>query len=354
MKPVRNLVEIGSEFWKEGVSSSHNQNTRFALSGRTAIDLVLQDMMASGLCTRTVYMPAWCCESMMQPFIGRGVKIELYDIAFGGNGLQYAIDTAKETDILYVANYFGYGNTLPETVIHLFKERGATILYDRTHSLFRMEEECQPWADYSIASIRKWLGVACGAVISKREGGLLLPEMRDCDYVAAKWEAMALKADYIREPSECVKEVYLKEFEVFDHALSQDYRNYRMDDESLSIWLTKDKDNLRNRRRNNSLFVETEIRQIPELQPMFLLKNNDCPLCVPVLLPSKEGRDALRKHLIENSIYCPVHWPKPNNVPNNFSVNDIYNRELSLLCDQRYTPDDLKRMTDTIKEYFNK
>ena len=76
----------------------------------------------------------------------------------------------------------------------------------------------------------------------------------------------------------------------------------------------------------------------------FLLpeEDMDCPLFVPVLLPN---RDEIRKHLIKNEIYCPVHWPRPEGCESN-----IYESELSLICDQRYGTEDMERMISVLLE----
>lgn len=358
---MRNLVEIGSEFWIDANTQSSLLSCHYALSGRTAIDLILQDMTVSGKSVNSVYMPAWCCESMMQPFIDRGLDVRFYDISSDKDGFHYVIDANYKTHILYVANYFGYSNMLPDSVVNQLKNHGATIIYDRTHALFRNEDNRPSWGDYTIASIRKWLGVASGAIVYKHDGHLSLPVMKDCDYVSAKWEAMALKAAYLEEVDKRgtapnvpnIKEVFLKEFETFDHTLSKDYRNYRIDEASLAVWLTTDKTIIQDQRRENAQYVEDAVSKISQIRPMFQLQDNDCPLCVPVLFSCREERDSVRRLLTEKGVYCPVHWPKPDGIPHEFSVNEIYDCELSLLCDQRYTPDDLQRMVDIVKNYFN-
>ena len=74
--------EIGSEFWIEHVPE-HLLTERdgvYAISGRTAIDLVLQDVLKKGS-MRKVYMPAWCCDSMMAPFLAHGIEVCFYDMS---------------------------------------------------------------------------------------------------------------------------------------------------------------------------------------------------------------------------------------------------------------------------------
>ena len=69
----------------------------------------------------------------------------------------------------------------------------------------------------------------------------------------------------------------------------------------------------------------------------------DCPLFVPIVI-AKEKRNAIRKKLIDNQIYCPVHWPHPNAE----CQSNLYEMELSLVCDQRYNGDDMKRIVEVL------
>ena len=65
---------------------------------------------------------------------------------------------------------------------------------------------------------------------------------------------------------------------------------------------------------------------------------------VPIIVPNGK-RDALRRHLIRNEIYCPVHWPRPEGC-----VSNLYDGELSLICDQRYGIEDMDRLISTLTE----
>ena len=77
------IEEIGSEFWIEDViavindgvrqcfrENGFNGDNRLLLSGRTAIDFIYQDL-SYGRNITTVYMPAYCCDSMIFPFNDR-------------------------------------------------------------------------------------------------------------------------------------------------------------------------------------------------------------------------------------------------------------------------------------------
>ena len=69
------------------------------------------------------------------------------------------------------------------------------------------------------------------------------------------------------------------------------------------------------------------------------------PLFVPVML-STDKRDKLRKYLIDNGVYCPIHWPEIMG-----ATPGIRKNELSLICDQRYSENDMNVMADLIADW---
>ena len=350
----KNYNEIGSEFWLEDQNGGFcDSGQAYVLSGRTAIDLILQDMMVVHSPMTSVYMPAWCCDSMLQPFLERGVDIDFYDVSYECDHLTYHIDLDSHPDILYVTNYFGYSNTLDVGAIRLFKSRGCKILYDRTHSLFLQDDDILKLADYTFASIRKWMGVLCGASLSKDGGEIDMCHLQDYPYLQDKIDAMRLKADYINGCGEVDKQSFLDLYASFGHHLVGDYRNYKMDDQSKHLWLCADKDGIKNKRRANAATLQSGLQEVTQITQMFSMQDGDTPLFVPVLLHNKEERDALRRHLTANAVYCPIHWPKPSSIRETMAVNSLYDRELSLICDQRYGLNEMQRMIEIIKEYYH-
>ena len=78
------------------------------------------------------------------------------------------------------------------------------------------------------------------------------------------------------------------------------------------------------------------------------IRDNDIPLFVPILVAENQ-RDELRKYLIDHEIYCPVHWPLSNLHGN---INEIFNNELSLVCDQRYSLEEIDKEIEVVKNFF--
>lgn len=83
-------------------------------------------------------------------------------------------------------------------------------------------------------------------------------------------------------------------------------------------------------------------------------KSNQCPLFFPVCVP-KGRRDDLKRHLIKNKIYCPIHWPLTEYHKNlSERAKRLYDEELSLVCDQRYGVEDMHRIVSCIRGFFVK
>ncbi len=334
----RKFSELGSEFWieKEPETILTERDGIYCLSGRTAIDLILQDIHRKRD-VRSVAMPAWCCESMIAPFWAHGINVGFYDYD--------QTDNIDSTDIFYLTNYFGYENTLDIEIVGKIKERGSVILYDRTHSFLLEDEKYRKLSDYSFASIRKWMGVTGGAVVE----GIDKPEMKDCPYIFVKEKAMKNKHRYLMGNDSVMKDDFLAAFGDFGHKLTDDYCNYAMDSLSYTLYKQADLRKITLQRRENAACIHENLKG---LQFMYDFTDKSAPLFVPVLFESKGQRDDVRKKLIEQQIYCPIHWPQPEQIPSDYKVNDIVSRELSLICDQRYSINEIKEEVETIMQFI--
>ena len=334
------MREIGSEFWleRESTAASHRDGC-YVLSGRTAIDLIIQDI-AERMAVRSVYMPAWGCDSMIAPFLHRNIRVDFYDVRFNGR-LKCYTDNTDSTDVFYVTNYFGYENTLPIETVKKFKEKGAIILYDRTHSFLMKDDPCLELADYSFASIRKWMGVIGGAVVN----GVKDYQLKPCPYLDCKEQAVRMKKAFIEGDTSIDKQAFLNLISEFGHHLVEDYQNYEMDGLSYALYQTEDFAAMRHKRRENAKYLHEHLKGVRFIGE---ITDNTVPLFVPIFFETTEQRNAVRKKLIEAQIYCPIHWPKPAQIPTDFEVNKIYDTELSIICDQRYDTTDMQRIIETI------
>ncbi|MBQ9756840.1 MAG: hypothetical protein IJW15_00260 [Clostridia bacterium] len=345
------MVEIGSEFWTIEPSKF---DIRFFLSGRTALDFIIRDILAEReICT--VHMPSFCCHTMIEPFVRNKIPVLFYDVFFENGILTASVPKIHSNDIFFCIKYFGYekqemGN-LPE-----IKNSGCIVIEDTTHSwLMYSEKADEPsLADYSFASFRKWTGFT-GVAAAKKENGKFLISQKcliNEEYEALRKDAQEKKRLYIQSFSGN-KQDFLEKFSAAEAMLENDYLDYQPTAESISALICLDKKKIKNRRRKNAKILLDGISEIKGITPMFSkLGPHDSPLCVPVIIDSSV-RDNLRRYLISQQIYCPVHWPL-SPLHNNISgkAKEIYNLQLSLVCDQRYDTEDMVRLVKSIKSFF--
>lgn len=336
------IREIGSEYQRlpieEGQGISMPGNGTLVFSGRTAIEIVLKEIPN----LKKAMLPSYCCKSMIEPFDRFGIEIVQYSVYYN-QGLRIEIDNTSDVDVLLWCNYFGFISAMPD--MSEFISRGGIIIEDITHS-FLSEQSFHFQSNYLVASLRKWGAVNCGGYCASLEGELKnVPKKKPSDdFIKARETAMKLKASYLNgkiDLEEKVKQKFLSIYAECNNWLEKNYSGLTIDSWSrLFLMKMNVTENRATRRRNAGVLYKGLKNKV-----IFLFEEEqmDCPLFVPILLPGK--RDAVRRELIVNNIYCPVHWPKPEGFESN-----LYEMELSLVCDQRYDIYDMKRIVHIIEK----
>lgn len=345
-------MEIGSEFWKyDGKLNCDNtefwsigKDSRFTFSGRTAIYYVLKNILLKHN-VQTVYFPSYSCSSMVQAFDELGINVEYYDVYYNEE-LKYNINLEQECDIFFAMNYFGYSSTNMDIYIKQFKQKGKIVIEDITHSIFSTKKYSE-YSDYLVGSLRKWFPIASGgiAVNMNLKFEINLNSKLNQNFINIKNTAMENKKEYIKNTN-ISKDEFLSQYSESNKILAEDYKDYQIDDESLKILMKIDLDNIKRIRIENSKLIYKKLRKNKNIKFLVEFNNeNDGLLFVPIILENKI-RDDLRKYLIEKRVYLPVHWPLEEN------INNIFKKELSLICDQRYNSDEIEMYIDSILNYL--
>lgn len=357
------MKEIGSEFWIDHRFTEQNSNLfeelinfgddrQLLFSGRTAIDYVLDDIQKPINC---VYMPSYCCISMLQPFIDRNISIEFYEVIADESGINYYIDFEKNVDIFFATCYFGYQDTAMDDIIGKFKLRNTIVIEDITHRLL-CEKNFSEKADYIIASLRKWFAIPSGGLAVKQSGKFkeMLLSSPPKNILNKKISAMEKKAIYMEESETNTidKNEFLNLYSEFNKYLQNNYRRIRIDEYSLKILNTLDISLIKKKRRENISYIYENLQLTDDFS--FLINefnyNKDCLLFIPLIV-DKRIREDLKQYLISNSIYTPVHWPLPKLPQLKKYSTELYEKELSLVCDQRYGLSDMQRIVSMIGEF---
>lgn len=319
-------TEIGSEFWDVPAGDCENrlfdENTDWFLCGRSALAAVIaeNDFTSAAL-------PDYCCESMILPFLKAGIRVEFYP--------AFERMICPQTDVVLVMDHFGF-HTAPA----LDGYSGA-VIYDETHSLLTPSFVR---ADYTIGSLRKWAGFLTGGYAK----GLKKPVKYQDDtsqYTELRRRAMREKEAYITGKRE--DKGFLSLFEEAEQQLSG-CGIVRAEATDIEKAKKADVGFIAKRRRENAAVLTERLSDIVMFRQ---IEDDETPMFVSVTV---DERDKLRRFLIRNEVYCPVHWPKPEYCFAYKNTSDLYKRELSLVCDQRYGTEDMTRICDLIQSFLRR
>lgn len=356
------MREIGSEFsigaFPDSLESMFPKWLQFGsdriltFSGRTAIECALIDILEKRE-VREALLPSYCCASMIEPFEKAGINVQFYDVFLDAKCQRLCVDLViqKETEIVLFCNYFGYETPYPKETLAKFKEKGGIVIEDITHSLLR-ENPYHLESDYYIASVRKWGALLSGGLCCKRTGKLVDMSLKEPEksYQMNKKKAMLLKEQYLQSGDETVKSEYLNLFSQCNRELGEQYSKLIMDDISALLIQEWDIIDIRQKRKQNSMFLHERLKKLDCIKPLFELREEDYPLFIPIVCKDEQQRMKLRQRLTQENIYCPIHWPKPSET----CKSNLYKTELSLICDQRYSTVDMQRICEVIEDEFNK
>lgn len=351
--------EIGSYFWLEKLPQPadsipeilpwlpETEDQSYTFSGRSAIELAVLDIMSKRK-IKKAYVPSYCCESMLQAFRKQQIKLEFYNVSFKAGCFKYDIDTNTDADVVLLMSYFGFQTQTVHSLIDEFHQKGRIVIEDITHSLFN-DKCCSTKSDYLVASLRKWFAVPAGGWIGKRSDTLFRkPDIQSSDLVKDKLYGMLKKWEYISGKS-ADKADFFKVQTNFEKVFLNTDSRLLMDSFTGALLKQVDIDEITSRRRENAGIIRKGLQKLADVITL-PYEDISCisPLFCPVFLELPE-RDSLRSWLIINNIYCPVHWPAVEG-----TQCDIVNRELSLICDHRYSEQDMLKIVLLICEWYEK
>lgn len=104
-----------------------------------------------------------------------------------------------------------------------------------------------------------------------------------------------------------------------------------------------DIDFIKKKRQKNARYLLKNIEFDKNIKPIFKeIKSEDVPLFFPILV---------RDRFIENGIYCPTHWGVSIYRTLTEKERQIYDNEMSVICDQRYSVEDTKIICEIINRW---
>jgi hypothetical protein len=304
---------------------------------------------------RRLWIPSYFCGPVVTSFRAQGLEVVRYAANPQTGWADAGLLKFRPGDVLFVVNFFGLQSFKP--VRDLF---GADleIIEDHTHD---------PWsdwagssqADWCIASLRKTLPIPDGGVLWS-PAGRTLPKPRKATSAHAKISldmlaAMSVKSLYL-EGHDIPKELYLDLARGSEERFAAGRLSGMTDWSAALLKIMPVREWRDARTRNYGVLRDALARRpwVSVLQPE--IPDAGCPFAGILVFDSGERREAVRRKLIESSIYPAVLWPQESADNPGASVQDIDlgRRILAIHCDMRYNEYEMTRVAKLVVTYGEK
>lgn len=311
----------------------------YCSSGRAALYTILQALAKRGI--NCILLPDYLCSSVVTTVAAAGMKYAFYSLS---DKLLPDIDSIKvkivDTSAVLVINYFGLQN-LSGIVSDIKSLPSAPmVILDDVQAFFEFINPDSTAADYSFTSLRKWFPVPDGGFAHSKYGDLNSPETVD-SFWPKKLCGLTLKE--LRDELGDIDSIYLQLLaqgeEMIDASLAE-----RGSMITLDILQRISFDVIVSARRRNAGAIISGL-DATSVKPLL----TPAPEAVPFFIPVKlDNRDEIRRRLFTDRIFCPVHWPAYGLELRRGGF--MAEHELSLIVDQRYDTDDMKRIIEVLSK----
>lgn len=309
-------------------------------SGRDALKAIAREYLP-----RMAYLPALSCDSMVFPFEMYGHTVKYYRI---NNDYTIDVDSIpkeEEPAFLLYMEYFGLPAINDHELESLRSKGNIIFIEDRTHNLIHKRSSgFQP--EYIIASLRKWIPVP--------DGGLLWGKINksletDVSFANKHLKAQCMRHQYFQCGDETIKTEYRKIFSEVSDIMEKDEPS-AMSAYSYELATKTNWEKVRSIRKENAGTLISILQASPHIS-FIQQKAGYSDLYVAFTI---KNRDAVQRQLSKNGIFNTIIWPLSEEQKNSCSVAK-YTEEnmLAAPCDQRYTADDMKYISNEIVKVVN-
>lgn len=325
---------------------------RYLMSGRCANYYALKDILLTDQ-KKAAYVPLYTCETVIAPFIKAGYEIYFYEFT---KDMTPVFDDSviDKISVISICGYYGFCN-YDRDFVRRCHDRGVIVLEDTTHSIFS-KDGLDPYCDYAVGSLRKWIGVPAGGYAIKMQGRFsLTPKTPNLEHLAMRIESMEKKqailaSDY---PDEAKLQRASDTFWQAELMLRQIFDDSQSDERSVAIIKHFDFERLIQKRRENYSYLAGHIKSDKQLTVVFPELTEDA-------VPSHftlyaEDRADFKEVMERHGIHAVSYWPKGPLIDLNGHKETayIYNHVISLPCDQRYGIEEMQYIHKIITFYQN-
>lgn len=316
-----------------GVKHSEVPDIYTYSSGRAALYQILKFLkQEKGI--NHILLPDYLCSSVLVPVKALGLDFKFYPI-----DEQLELEASsfaklyKKYSAVLVINYFGLKDLNAQIQVLRSLDDNAIIIEDDVQAYYEFKKPLGE-VDFKFTSLRKTFAVPDGGLVKTKHQ---LP-MVETPNTFGQYKAAAALIKSMREGN-FNDQIYLEMFEKGESLIDGELE-CGMSNIAVRLFDAIEEERVKIRRLSNAQYLVEHLAQI-DIKPLLPLEKGHVPLFIPIVL---NNRNDVRKHMFQNEIFCPVHWPLEGKDLKRGKV--MAETELSLIIDQRYGQ---KEMEEIIK-----
>jgi hypothetical protein len=304
--------------------------------------------------SKTAYLPAYTCETVIAPYKKAGYTLLFYDVS-PALCPRFDWELIPHISVLGLCGYYGF-SSYDRDFVGACAEAGVKVVQDFTHSIFSADG-IETRADYVAGSLRKWMGIPSGGIAVKRQGTFSLP-------------LLPLEEEHLRGRLACFQEQErvsrgeegASEKRAGDIFWETEMRLRRIFDayesDALSRSIIEDcpwRELVRKRQENYRYILDRNPFSLdPGLQGQAVkavfpvLTPGVCPSHLALYSPDREGaREILASRGIKSTVYWPFHGEL--DLASFPGAAYIYDHIYTVPIDQRYGKEDIDLICQAIE-----
>lgn len=314
----------------------HLSEGEYFINARSAIHAIIANRDS-----RQAWLPSYLCDSVLIPFRQCGIPVRFYpvDASLESSETDW-ISEVKSSDIVLGINYFGLA---PFPHFNRLRDTGACLIEDLSQALFQPRD---PDVDFAVYSLRKFLPVIDGGLLTARPPNSLPTPSRDAEDESFFGPAAA--AFFGRGLAD-----------IGDVEGGDWFGAFRRGEEltptapvamsKASRWILRELIDFKSiemrRRRNFGILLES----LSAFLPLMKIALDRVPLGFPVVVANREE---LIPTLYASEIFPPIHWPLRHFLPEQFrESHSLADSILTLPCDQRFSVEQMSRLSEIVLKH---
>lgn len=346
------MKEIGSEFYlnplflEEKIVKSWSKyfpkkKQIFLSSGRDSLVYAIRAYKI-----KKMLIPSYIEEDIIKQILKEGIIVKFYNINKNLNiDLEDVEKKVKNFDSILIIHYFGFPHDVKK-IQQICKENNLIMVEDCVQSMLSSYDNkpLGSFGEISFNSLRKFIGIPDGSILTITKKTKIIESTLHKKFVEKRINALIGKYLYLNK-EKSHSHFYFKQAFIGSEKIMEKYEKPApISTESLKILQRIDFSEMIKIRRQNFIYLLSELESLALYKK---LPTNVCPLGFPIIV---KDRNKIKKKLIENKIYPPIHWPLSSKISKSFRDSwKISSHILTIPIDQRYNIEDMERIIEVLR-----